>query len=238
VYLVQFGLIGVLGVRGLVRRIRRRTLTDRQRDAAAIAAAIAVLVTVVRPPIGTPNNLFARPLLVVLMVLAGFAAAEWAEPGRRWLRAAALAVSVAGTALAVAGATAEGALFWPTRPDVVGAAHWINGHTPPDAVVADASAQPGLGYWLWRRTLVSDRRLAQLFGATAAQYADATERLRDASDAPSSLSAWQRFRDLRADVVLMDAPVPAWAQPPCFRLADTIGTFVVLMRAPGCPSAP
>ena len=94
-YLVQYGMVGVYGLRSIVKRVRRQSLTDSQREAVTMAAAIVVLVTFVRPPVGTPNNLYARPTLVVWALLACFAAADWREPGRQLMRYASLIICVA-----------------------------------------------------------------------------------------------------------------------------------------------
>jgi hypothetical protein len=233
-YLVQFGVVGVYGVRGIVRRVQRGTLSAAQREAATIAAVVVLLATFVRPPVGTPNNLFARPMLIVWALLACFAAADWLEPGRRSMRTAAVAVSVAGTLLAVAGATAEGALFWPTAVDTVRAAEWINTHTAAGAIVATTSPESGLGYWLWRRTVRSDRRLALLFGATTAQYDDAARRIEEASASTTADDAWRRFAALGADVVLVEGTVPSWGRAPCFHTGYDGHTLAVLVRASEC----
>ena len=55
----------------------------------------------------------------------------------------------------VAGATAEGALFWPPPPELVHAAEWVNDHTPATAIVATPVRESGLGYWLWGMTSLS-----------------------------------------------------------------------------------
>jgi len=150
------------------------------------------------------------------------------------LRTLVLSISLAGTALAVAGATAEGALFWPTPPDMVHAAQWVNEHTPVGAVVATPSPEPGLGYWLWRRTVTSDRRLALLFGATPAEYDAAIGGLDLANRAETADVAWRRFGELGADVVLVDGLPPAWGRPPCFHTGYIGNTMTVLVRDRDC----
>jgi hypothetical protein len=233
-YFVQYGMVGVYGLRSIVRRARRQILTDSQREAVTMAAAIVVLVTFVRPPVGTPNNLYARPTLVVWALLACFAAADWREPGRRLMRDASLIICVAGTGLAVAGAAAEGALFWPTSIATVRAAQWINDHAPASAIVASPPSRPNLGYWLWRRTVTSDRRLALLFGASGAEYDDTARRLQAAGEAATMGDAWRDFGALSADIVLVDGPVPAWGRPPCFHAGYERDDLTVLVRDHDC----
>jgi hypothetical protein len=234
VFAIQFGVVGLYGLLGIWRRARRRNLSDPQREAAAIAALVVLLVTLVRPPVGTPNNLFARPMILVWALLACFAADAWREPGRRWIRRTGLLVCAGGTLLAVAGATAEGALFWPTPVDTVEAARWINSQTPGDAIVAAPPSRPNLGYWLWRRTLIADRRHALLFGATPDMYDDVARRLGEAYRAGEPDEAWRRFDALGADVVLVERPIPSWGRPPCFLTAYDRPTLSILLRQRSC----
>ena len=199
------------------RRLKGRILTAAQHQAVIMSVAILLLATFVRPPIGEPNNLFARPMLVVWALLACFAADAWCEGGRRrWSRRLGLLVCAGGTALAVVGATLEGAIFWATPRETVAAARWINAETPVGAVVAIDPDRRDLGHWLRRRVIAADRRHALLFGAAPEEYSAAVRRLHDAYDAFDPGEAWVLLGSLGAEVVVVDLPAPAWTRPPCF----------------------
>ena len=216
-YCLEFGVVGVLGVTAIRRRARCGELSVSQREAVAILLGIVLLVTIVRPPIGGPNNLFARPMLVVWSLLACFAADAW-WVSWRWRMPTGLAVFVCatGTVFAVAGSTAEGALFLTSHVESVEAARWINANTSHDAVVAFSPPDRRFGYWLRRRVVAADRRHALLFGATGEQYDDVGHQLLHAYASLNARQAAERFGRLRADVIIVDTPVPRWARPPCF----------------------
>ena len=235
-YLVELGVIGLLGLAAIRERIARGTLSGQQREAAAIVAAILVLVTFVRPAGDGPNNLYARPMLIVWALLACFAADAWcAGAGRRWWRRAGVAVGAGGIMLGALGATAEGFAFWATPADAVRAARWINERTSLSAVIAADPERHNLGYWLRRRTVIADRRHAVLFGATGEQYDDTLARLRQAYDAANPAEAARRFAGLGADVVIVDSPAPAWAEAPCFDVGYRGARVTVLTRSrAGC----
>lgn len=185
VLLVEFGVIGVLAASELVRVARRRDGAAEATHAARVQAlgvivAIVALTTVVRPPEG-PNNLYARPLLVVWGLAAPLAALAFerlAERGapRRWIAALAL-VCAAYVPYAVAGATLEGALFWAAPRELVAICREANQRTAPATLVAiePAVLDSSFGYWLDRRVVIGDRRHALLFGGTAEGY-DTTAR--------------------------------------------------------------
>ena len=234
-YLVEFGVIGVLGVATIYRRLKRGTLSPAQRQAVIIGAAIVVMVTCVRPPIDGPNNLFARPMLIVWSVLACFAAEAWCERRSGGWRGPAIAVCAGGTLLAVVGATAEGALFGAAPRESVEAARWINANTPAGAVVAVQRQGGALGYWLRRRVIAVDRRHALLFGATGQQYDDTVGRLAAAVGVVDPVEASVRLGRLGADVVVSGSPPPRWARPPCFDIGYEGARLVVITRSEsGC----
>ncbi len=185
VLLVESGVIGVLAALEMVRVARRR---DGAGEAAHVArvqalgviAAIVALTTVVRPPEG-PNNLYARPMLVVWGLAAPLAALAFERLGearrlRRWVLGAAL-VCAAYLPYAAAGATLEGALFWAAPRALVEICREANQRTAPATLVAiePAVLDSSFGYWLDRRVVIGDRRHALLFGGTAERY-DATAR--------------------------------------------------------------
>ena len=232
-YLVEFGIVGVMGVTGLIGRASRGSLSSPQRTLAIIAAAVVVLVTLVRPPVDGPNNLYARPMLLVWSLLACFAADAWCamvRVGPRHL--AGVALGVVGTAFTVLGVTAE-AIFWTTPPDTVAALRWINASTPRRSVVAYDPDGGRHGYWLRRPVVIDDRRLALLFGATGAEYDTVARRFHEAYDSDSPAEAADRFDQLGADVIVVDIPSPAWARPPCFLEGYGGPRVGVVTRNPG-----
>ena len=215
-YLVEFGIIGVLGVSCIAGRAWRGALSSPQRTLAIIAVGVLVFVTLVRPPFDGPNNLYARPMLLVWSVLACFAADAWCTATRvGWYGVAGVAIGVVGTVFTVVGVTAE-AVFRTTPPDTVAALQWINASTPRQSVVAYDPAKGRYGYWLRRPVVIADRRHALLFGATGAEYDAVDRRLRDAYDSDSPTAAARRFDRLGADVIVVDMPAPTWARRPCF----------------------
>ena len=231
-YVVEFGVVGLLGVKAIVGRIRRGELWPAQRQALVILTAVAVLVVVVRPPEGGPNNLYARPLLLTWSLLAVFAATDWCAARRRWmLRRLAASVCAGGTLLAVAGATAEGALFWSSPRELVEAARWINTQTAPNTVVALGLPPSQVGYWLRRRVVAADRRHAMLFGATSEQYDDTMAQLAVALDAADPVQASELLGRVGADVVVIDQPRPPWARPPCFEVGFEGEHYAVVTRS-------
>lgn len=191
VWLVEFGVIGVLAAIEAVRVVRdRRSEAHGSNDGAAAVArvqalgvivAILALTTFVRPPADGPNNLYARPLLLVWGLLAPLAALAFERLGasnhaRRGLAVAAL-VCAAYLPYAIAGATLEGALFWAAPRELVEICRDANRRTAADTLVA---IEPGVlessfGYWLDRRVVIGDRRHALLFGGTAAGYDTAAQ---------------------------------------------------------------
>ncbi len=217
VYFFELGGVGVLGVLFL---LRARRLTPAQTEAAAVAVAVLILVTLVRPPVGVGNNLYARALLLVWFLLAPFAAVMATEYRRsRWLAAAA-AVCAAGTVYAEAGYLLEGTLFWATPKPAVEAMRWVNANTPRAALVA---IHPGdyenvYGYWLRRPLVLGGRRLALLFGADPNLYDRTADALEDAFAEPDPGAAHTRFDTLGADVILVrrDRFEPAWVSARCF----------------------
>ena len=231
-YLVEFGIVGLLGAIGIVGRKKCRTLSSPQRTLAIIAAGVIVFVTLVRPPVDGPNNLYARPMLLVWSILACFAADAWhAVPRVGWCRVVGVVLGVIGTAVTIVGVTVE-AVFWTTPPDTVAALRWINASTPRQTVVAYDPEQGRHGYWLRRPVVIDDRRLALLFGATDAEYDSVVGRLQDAYNASSPAAAASRFDQLGADVIVVGAPSPAWARQPCFITGYESPSIGVVTRNP------
>lgn len=232
-YLFELGIIGLLAAVGLARRWNG--LSSAQRSAALVAATILVLVTFVRPPVGGPNNLYARSMLLVWALAAPFAVSAWGILRDRARIAAigALFVSLLGTSYAVVGATLEGFLFWPTSPDLVATANWINERTPASTVVAtepDTVAKLS-AYWLRRRLVVVDRRHALLFGATPEEFETAKLRLDETLSADDPEKVAEGLDELGVDAVILEtASIPAWTGSPLFSVGCRSGPFVTILR--------
>lgn len=238
-YLVEFGVIGWLALISIRDRIGTSRLSDAQRHAVFIILSIVLLVTFVRPPVGGPNNLYARPMVLVWSLLACFAADAWSRIPRRRFSTTLTAVCAAGTVVAMLGATAEGLLFGAASRDTVEAARWINARTESDVVVAFRPANRRFGYWLRRRVVAADRRHALLFGATSQHYDDVIRRLDEAYASPSPSAAVSRFRALHADVIVVDLPLPSWASSRCFEVGYSGTRQAVLTRSDRrCPDRP
>ncbi|HEX9808785.1 MAG TPA: hypothetical protein VGC25_04180 [Alphaproteobacteria bacterium] len=233
-YAVELGVIGILAC----LEIRRRSANDRiqphQAHVIALAVSIVVLVTFVRPPLGGPNNLYARPMVLVWFLLAPFAAMRFARAtgrviktggapadGRppvprargarrvanaRWMMAGA-ALCLAANGYALLGVLLEGAWFWAAPPATVEASAWINANAPAGAPVAvhPDELTSAFGYWLRRPLLLADERHALLFGAGPEEYEDARVALAGAYAAASPEQAARRFDALGAVVVLIGA---------------------------------
>lgn len=239
-YLLELGVIGLLALASVRDRVRSGTLTDGQREALFIVGGVLLLVTFVRPPVDGPNNLYARPMLLVWALLAGFAADAWVRHRfhPRWATAG-VALCLAGTGLGITAATVEGLWFGPTSAETVRVARWINAHADPQAIVAFAPPNRRFGYWLRRRTVAADRRHALLFGATASHYDWIAERLADAYASSDPAEAHARFTSLEAGVVVVSLPLPVWARPPCFELGFRGPTLAVLTATSrGCARPP
>ncbi len=125
-------------------------------------------------------------MLVVWGLLVPFAALAFERlranvRARRWISIG-LVPTMLYVPYAVAGATLEGAMFWPTPRELVATSRWIDASTAPSTWVAidPKILDSSWGYWLRRRLWLGDRRHALLFGATGTAY-DATASLTAAS---------------------------------------------------------
>ena len=241
VFLIDFGVIGVLGLLHIVRLYRADELTPVQQQAAAVAIAIMVLVTFVRPPLGIGNNLYARTPLLWWFLLAPFAAMAAVHVRRaKWLAAAVLICSI-GTAYAEVGYLLEGGLFWATPKPTVAALRWINDFTARLALVAirPVDYESNVGYWLRRPVVLGSRRLALLFGANREQD-HCTSLALDAAFAETDPEAARTaFDRLEADVILVRraADGPRWATAPCFDVTYRNSEWTVVVRTrTACPA--
>jgi hypothetical protein len=209
VYVVELGILGLLALFEMRYLSRKKRLSAHQTHVAGIVASILIFVTFIRPPVGGPNNLYARPLVLAWFLLAPFAAmrlaritgvasraggvadgdrpsSSRARRGRsfgspRWT-AAAILLCLLANGYALLGVVLEGSLFWATPVAAVEVSRWVNDNTPGDAVVAIAPDDfvRGFGYWLRRPMALADERHALLFGATAEEYERVVDSVRQA----------------------------------------------------------
>ena len=259
VFLFEFGIIGLLASLEIGRRWRRGDWTTPQLQAAGFIVAVLLLTVFVRPPAGQPNNLYARPLLLVWFLSAPFAASAFLRMGsdRRTYRllTTATAVCFLGTAYATIGATLEGLLFWSSDTNRVDAVRWLNHNSQPGTVVGihPEELDSNFGYWLRRPLALGSKRHALLFGAEETDYDDYRQRLASAFAARSSPQAAELFDRLSVEalVVRLQRPsgssgvpsaetattgfqtadgLPIWARPPCFRAGYRNRSWAVLLR--------
>ena len=253
-YVVEFGVVGLLAWREIRRRSDRDRLVPAQSHVVALIVSIMVLVVIIRPAVGGPNNLYARSLVVVWFLMAPFAALALAsrrraftdEPLRRHRLMAGLALCLLANVYALVGVLLEGGLFWAAPPDTVEAIEWVNEQTPADAVIAvfPDDYVSTFGYFARRRLSLADERHAALFGAGEAVYSGRAHALQLAYQSSTPEEAAGRFDALGADVIfvrlgeagaaLEDLPETArWARPPCFESGTGNGGWNVLRRVEG-----
>jgi hypothetical protein len=243
VFLIDLGVIGLLGGLQILRLGRGGASTPVQQQAAAAAIGVLLLVTFVRPPVGIGNNLYARAVLLPWFLLAPFAAmAAFSVLRTRWFRGAVL-VSVLGTCYVQVGYLLEGTLFWATPKTTVDTLRWVNANTSAAAVVAirPSEYENNYGYWLRRPLVLGGRRLALLFGADPAHYDRTAADLEQAFAAADADSARVAFDRLDADVMLVHRTGndPAWADARCFGVVHRSEAWVVIERTTErCPRAP
>ncbi len=204
-YTMEFGIIGVLGLLVIRHRFRLGTLTPAQFQIAALVMGIVIAVTIFRPPIGHPNNLYARSMLLAFCGLCPFAAlAESRWLTLKWL-VLAVSLCILGTGYSVLGNILDGAMFWKTPVVRVEALRWINRETPPDSVVAihPKEFSRTFGWFLRRPLVLADERHASLFGARREQYAETADKLLNAYASPDTITAALRFDALQVDTILL-----------------------------------
>jgi len=217
VYVFDFGILGVLAGLG-VMALRGAPQRAHRTRGLVMAATILILAALVRPPVGGPNNLYARGLLPAWLLLAPFAAAEWQRRRNVAWRVAA-GVCLCGTLYAAMGTFLEGYLFWASPTAAVQTARAVNERSSPNDIVAMPAKQlPGHAYWLRRSVVLYDERHARLFGASAEQVAETEIALQQALAAQPPSNAARQFEALGASIVLLPATsaVRSWERSPCF----------------------
>lgn len=233
---VEFGVVGVLGVLGARRVIAERSSSHAGRLVLA-AALISIVAVLVRPPFGEPNNVYARGLLLVWFILAAFGAHEWQRRarGRGWQLAT--AVCLLGTLFTPIGLLLEGIAFRATPADAVATIEQLHAATPPDTVVAiPEGVLGGRAFFLRRRLLAYDERHARLFGAPEGAYEATMSALDAAMAMASAQDGARRLQALQVDVLLSprDALLPTWKGSPCLPLVAEAGDWVALQVTPDC----
>jgi hypothetical protein len=128
----------VLALLEIRRSARQRRLPAHQRHVVAIVATLLFFVAFVRPAVGGPNNLYARPLVFAWFLLAPFAAMRFARADKARWTIAGIVLCLLANGYALVGVLLEGSLFWATPASTVAASRWINDNAPADAVVAIA----------------------------------------------------------------------------------------------------
>ena len=232
-YVVEFGILGLLAGFEIRRLGGRKRLLAHQSHVVWMVASMLIFVTFIRPPIGGPNNLYARPLVLVWFLLAPFAAMRLAriwglvtrsgsrsggdrpassparrgrDRGRRGWTAAAILLCLLANGYALLGMVLEGALFWASPVATVQVSRWVNENTPVGAVVAIApdDFSRGFGYWLRRPLALADERHALLFGATPAEYERVADSLRQARTVDAAPVAADSLSRAGASYLLID----------------------------------
>ena len=235
VYLVELGVVGLVAVIALAGRRPVATGHPLTREAVAIVIGIVLLITFFRPPVGEPNNLYARPMLLVFALLTPIAARVVAERRRRWHQVA-VAVCGVGTAYALAGLVLQGMLFYSMPSSLAEACGWVSRETEraaPVAVRPDEFSRY-VGFVCHRPLVVADRRHARLLGASDRLFDDSTSALERAYASRTSTEAAARFDALGATTVLRrvsrEEPVPAWLRAPCFSVGHRNDEWLVAVR--------
>ena len=240
VLMIEFGAVGVLAVVGLRARWQR---APGPATAGLIFAVLAVIVTVtiVRPPVDGPNNLYARGLLIVWMVAVPIAVEAWCSVRRSALLRMAVVLAAVYLPYAMIGATLEGWLFWAVPRDDYAAARWISRNTPSDAVIAfSARAAPRyFTYWARRPVAYDNPRLARMFGASDAQVTAVHNTLDELLEATTRARAATLLLELEADWLVYPNSATAFAAEPstgCLVDRFTSGPWTVAELLSGnCP---
>ena len=239
VYLVEFGIIGVLAAVEITRWFRGSAeRAAGVRAPIVIVLAILTLVTFFRPPPDGPNNLYARPMLLVFAMLVPLAI-RGAERVTRvgWLRTATV-VCALGTGYALAGMVLQGLLFWSVPPALADACAWATRETPRSAVLAvhPDEFSRHIGFFCRRPLTIADVGHARLLGASTELYERTSHAVDDAFSAASASDVAGRLDDLGVDTVLVRSgsggAAPDWLASPCFTIPYSNAEWTVGVRAP------
>ncbi len=243
VYLVELGIIGGLGAWEIARWTRGPAEPGtRARESVVIILAILTLVTFFRPPPGEPNNLYARPMLLVFAMLVPFAIRAAATVTRvGWLRAATL-ICALGTGYALVGMVLQGMLFWSTSPALADACAWTTRETPRGAALAMHPDEFSryVGFFCRRPLTIADVRHARLLGASTELYESSSRAVDDAFMAASPRDVASRLDALGVDTVpVRRGPgrgAASWLRAPCFTVQYTNPEWAVGVRTRAhCP---
>ncbi len=239
VYLVEFGIIGVLAASEITRWIRGSAeRAAGTREPVVIILAILTLVTFFPPPPDGPNNLYARSMLLVFAMLVPFAIRGAVRVTRvGWLRSATV-VCALGTGYALAGMVLQGVLFWSVPPTLADACAWATRETPRGAVLAVHPDEFSryIGFFCRRPLTIADVRHARFLGASTELYESTSRAVDDAFSAASASEVAGRLDDLGVDTVLVrggsGGAAPDWLASPCFTIAYSNSDWTVGVRAP------
>ena len=235
----ELGIVGLLAASEVARRRRRDGFSLPERQVIVAALAILVLITFVRPPEG-PNNLFARPMVLVFALLTPFAAMAATRIGRSAAMRGAVVLCALATGYSVAGNLVE-AMFWAAPAGQVEGMRWINANLPRGTLVAVAPVdyERSFGYWLRRPMLMADERHALLLGASPEEFDRAAANTSAAFGAASAAEAAALFEELEVGAIFLPrtafgaAGVPSWAHGGCFEVGSDSETWILLRLVPG-----
>ena len=239
VYLVELGIIGALAAWEMTRWIRGSAEGGASaREPVVIILAILALVTFFRPPAGEPNNLYARPMLLVGAMLVPFAIRAAATVTRvGWLRAA-TAICALGTGYALVGMVLQGMLFWSASPALADACAWATRETPRGAALAMHPDEFSryVGFFCRRPLTIADVRHARLLGASTELYESTSRAVDDAFTAASPSDVAGRLDALGVHTVLVRSgsggAAPDWLASPCFTIPYSNSEWAVGVRTP------
>ena len=235
-YTLELGVVGVLATMTLVRS---RSADPTARQAVGVLLGILLFVTCVRPPVGEPNNLYARPMLLVYAMLTPFAVRAMMPRTVLW-HWLAIGVCLSGTVYALFGLALQGSLFYAMPAPLANACAWVTERTPRSARVAVRASDYSryVGFVCRRPLSLGDRRHARLFGASDEQFDVTSSVLDEAYEARTPHEAARKFAAVGADTVLVKVSAatspPAWVAEPCFRTAYRNADWLVAARTAMC----
>lgn len=227
ILLFELGAIGLLGLQGL----RYLESSHRGRVATFALAAIALAVFF-RPPVGGPNNLYPRALMLVWILLAPAAVAAARRLPRRTVILL-LVPCLLYAPYAMIGATLEGYLFWRTPVEDHRVARWTRQLLPPTTRIAlhPRHRPANFAYWSPAPVVLGHERLALLFGASSEQVDALTGELSAAYSEADAAVAARTFAHLGAGAVIVgegQEHARVWASSACFQTLYEAARWLVL----------